>query len=66
MTFTIEQARKYAGLTQAAMAEKLGINRQTYAKIESNPEKATIEQAKIISAITGVGLDQIFFAGELY
>ena len=61
MEFSVEQARKYAGLTQAETAEKMGVCRDTYRRIEKNPEKATIEQAYLFSSAVGISLDQIFF-----
>ncbi len=36
--------RKEKGLTQAAMAEKLGITQQSYAYFEANPAAATLER----------------------
>lgn len=36
--------RKEKGLTQAAMAERLGITQQSYAHFESNPATATLER----------------------
>ena len=45
---TLPEARKNAGLTQAQVADELGISRVTYAGIERNPDKATVLQAKQI------------------
>ncbi|MDD5405256.1 MAG: helix-turn-helix domain-containing protein [Sulfuricella sp.] len=36
--------RKEKGLTQAAMAERLGITQQSYAHFEGNPSTATLER----------------------
>lgn len=36
--------RKEKGLTQAAMAERLGITQQSYAHFEANPASATLER----------------------
>lgn len=36
--------RKAKGLTQAAMAEKLGITQQSYSSFEANPTTATLER----------------------
>jgi HTH-type transcriptional regulator/antitoxin HipB len=36
--------RKQKGLTQTAMAEKLGITQQSYAYFEANPATATLER----------------------
>lgn len=60
--FTVKQARRFANLTQSKMADLLGMHVDTYRKIENNPEKATVEQAKLISKVTGISLDCIFFA----
>lgn len=62
MIYTVKQARVLRDLTQAQMAEKMGISRGTYRKIEENPKSATVEQAYKISDITGVNIDEIFFA----
>lgn len=58
--FTVKQARQYAGFTQREMAEKLGVSRDTYRKIEASPEDATIATAKRISEVVGIPIDQIF------
>lgn len=63
MTFSVKQARQLAGYTQVQMADMLGINRDTYRRIEAKPESATIQQGKKIAEITGIGFDSIFFAG---
>ncbi|CAB3789485.1 helix-turn-helix transcriptional regulator [Pararobbsia alpina] len=36
--------RKAAGLTQAAMAERLGITQQSYAQLEAKPASASVER----------------------
>lgn len=61
MTFTVKQARCYAGLSQIEMAEKMQISRDAYRALEKHPEKATVKQAQAISAITGIDLNLIFF-----
>lgn len=60
--FTVKQARQYAGFTQREMAEKLGVSRDTYRKIEMSPEDATVAIAKKTSEVVGIPIDQIFFA----
>lgn len=62
MIFTIKQARKLRDLTQDQLAEALQVHVQTYRKIEENPESATVEQAKKIAEVTGISVDQLFFA----
>lgn len=61
MKFTLKQARKHADKTQLEMAKILGISRDTYMKLERSPEEVTIKQALIISNITGIPYDDIFF-----
>lgn len=56
---TLEDARKEAGLTQDYMAAELGIVRQTYARMEKNPELMTIAQAKVVCQILGTSLSEI-------
>lgn len=63
-SFTVKQSRVLCGFTQQEMAQKMGINRDTYRRIELNPEKATIAQGKQISDITGISFDAIFFGAN--
>ena len=46
--------RKEHGLTQAAMAEKLGITQQSYAYFEANPATATLDRLFMVLRILGV------------
>ena len=62
MNFTVKQARQYAGLTQIEMAQKLSISRDSYRKIEAEPDKTTVGMAMKISEVTSIPLDKIFFA----
>ena len=52
--------RKEKGLTQAAMAEKLGITQQSYAYFEANPAAATLERLFMVLRMLDVeiSLDQ--------
>lgn len=52
--------RKEKGLTQAAMAERLGITQQSYAYFEANPASATLERLFLVLRMLGVeiSLDQ--------
>lgn len=58
---TIEQLRpfllafrKEAGLTQAALAERLGITQQSYAALEAHPEVASFERVFKVLRLLGV------------
>uniref|UniRef100_E6QT97 Transcriptional regulator, XRE family n=1 Tax=mine drainage metagenome TaxID=410659 RepID=E6QT97_9ZZZZ len=46
--------RKGKGLTQAAMAEKLGITQQSYAHFEANPAAATLERLFMVLRMLNV------------
>ena len=59
--FTVKQARLLAGLTQVSMANEMGISRDSYRKIELRPELATVGQAREISRITQIPVEQIAF-----
>ena len=52
--------RKRKGLTQAAMAERLGITQQSYAYFEANPATATLERLFMVLRMLDVeiSLDQ--------
>lgn len=61
----IKEARENARYTQEQAAERLGMSRPTYSKIEKNPDVASIEDAKKIAALFEVSVEDIFF-GENY
>ena len=62
MSLTLKQARRLIDKSQAEIAKLLNIHVQTYRKLEENPDKATIAQAKKISKILNISYDEIFFA----
>jgi DNA-binding XRE family transcriptional regulator len=47
--------------TQQQMADALGCYIDTYRKMEENPEKVTIENAKKISKFLNISVNEIFF-----
>ena len=57
---TLRSARREAGFTQQFMADELGVSRPTHIKIEGNPSKASVLQAKRICEILGKSYEQIF------
>lgn len=59
--FTLKQYRLIKGLTQAQMAEIIGIHVNTYANWEENPEKISIGKAKLIAEALGLSIDELFF-----
>jgi HTH-type transcriptional regulator/antitoxin HipB len=58
--------RKEKGLTQAAMAERLGITQQGYAHFEANPASATLERLFLVLRLLNVeiGLSQTYSIGD--
>lgn len=64
MRFSVKQARQYAGLTQIDVANRLGISRDSYRKIEITPDKTPVALAKKFSEIVGISIDQIFFSQD--
>ncbi|NPT53326.1 helix-turn-helix transcriptional regulator [Paraburkholderia elongata] len=48
--------RKSAGLTQAAVAELLGITQQSYAQMEANPASASVERLFKVMRLLNVKL----------
>lgn len=56
----LKSFRKEKGLTQAAIAERLGITQQSYAYFEANPAAATLERLFLILRMLDVeiSLDQ--------
>ena len=63
MSLTIRHARMMRGFTQQQMADVLCVHRTTYRKLEEHPDQITIAQAKEISRVTGVSINDLnFFA----
>lgn len=52
-------ARKKRGLTQEDVADKLGVSRQTVSKWETDETLPDIHQAKRMSVLYGVSLDEL-------
>lgn len=61
ITLTIKQARMISGLTQAEVAEELGMHVKTYMKYENYKQIMRINQGVRFSEITGVPFNQIIF-----
>ena len=60
----LKEAREARGVSQTAVANHLGIARQTYAKYEADPGQVSIEQARAICKFLHCPLE-IFFAKEV-
>ena len=56
---SLQEARKKAGLSQEEVAEKLGVSRQTISKWELGETLPDIRQAKRLSALYRLTLDEL-------
>ena len=60
VTNTIRATREAAGMTQADLAHRVGVTRQTLIAIEQGRYSPTLELAFQLSRAFGVGLDELF------
>jgi len=60
----IERARLARGFTQEQVAHALGVSRPTYMKIESGKKELTVSQAKTLSSMLRINLDDILGMGD--
>ncbi|WP_243229548.1 helix-turn-helix transcriptional regulator [Microbacterium sp. CIAB417] len=60
VTNTIRANREQAGLTQAELARRVGVTRQTLIAIEQEKYSPTLELAFQIARAFGVGIDDLF------
>jgi putative transcriptional regulator len=51
---------EHGEMTQAELAEKIGMTRQTVAAIEQNKYSPSLEAAFRIARVFGVGVDDVF------
>lgn len=62
---TLKEFRAKRGITQKAVAEYLGVSRQTYNRYENMQEKMTIEQAKTVCDFLRCDVSDIFLPEEV-
>lgn len=62
---TLREIRESRGVKQVAIAEHLGIARQTYASYEENPRSMTVGQALAVCAFLHCKLSDIFLPCEV-
>ena len=60
VTNSIRATREGAGLTQAQLAARIGVTRQTLIAIEQGKYSPSLELAFQIAGVFGVGLDDVF------
>ncbi|TFG83268.1 MAG: transcriptional regulator [Spirochaetales bacterium] len=57
----IRQLRFFAGeMTQAALAEKAGVSRQTIMAIEAGKYSPSLELAFAVADVFGIGIEEVF------
>ena len=62
----MREARQRAGLSQQALADKMGVSRQTVNAIESGEYNPTIRLCVGICRVLGVTLNDLFWNTELF
>lgn len=62
--FTLEQARKYSGLTQEEIARKLGMTTRTYIDYEMYRRILRMDKAFLFASETNIPIDDIIFFEE--
>jgi putative transcriptional regulator len=62
---TLKEVRERQGVSQKAVAEHLGVVRQTYANYETKQEHMTIEQAKAVCEFLHCEVADIFLPDEV-
>lgn len=64
LKITIKAARVNANLTQSELAERLGVTKQTIFNWEKGAYEPTIGQARKLSEVCGVPLDNIILPSK--
>lgn len=60
ITNTIRATRESAGMTQAEVARRIGVTRQTLIAIEQGKYSPSLELAFQVSRLFGVAIDDLF------
>ena len=60
----LRATRRAMEISQSEMAKKLNVHLSTYQRWEKEPNKISVENAKKISEILGVSINDISFEGE--
>jgi len=57
---TLKQAREEKGLSQAELADAVGLKQSTISQYENGSRKPSLVKAKRLSNILGISLDEFF------
>lgn len=60
----LREARKDAGLSQEAFADKIGINRTYYGNLERGENSISIDKLQKISRVLNIPLSELFMQVE--
>jgi len=59
---TLRDARRGAGLSQAALAERAGISRQAVGAIEAGQHRPSVDAAMALASAVGRSVEELFAA----
>lgn len=62
---SLKEVRESKGVKQLAVANHLGVSRQTYSSYENHPESMSVEQAKAVCEFLHVSVADIFFSSNI-
>lgn len=62
---TLKEFRLHKGIKQSAVAEHLGVTRQTYSSYEKHQERMSIDQAKAVCEFLGCSVGDIFLPSNV-
>ena len=62
---TLKDFRLANGVKIKAVADHIGVSRQTYSNYENNQDEMSIEQAKAACSFLGCSIDQIFLSDDV-
>jgi putative transcriptional regulator len=60
----VAQARQQAGFSQQALADKLGVGRQSIARIEAGRQVPSVDVAMAIASAVGESVESLFGGGR--
>jgi putative transcriptional regulator len=60
----VAQARQHSGFSQQALADKLGVGRQSIARIEAGKQVPSVDVAMAIATAVGQPIDELFGGGR--
>ena len=60
INYKLFEARREAGISQAAFAERIGMDRMTYGYIEGNKWNTSIQEKQLIADGLNVAVEELF------